>query len=1167
MAAVKPQFVPSDPVPFETVLADELNEIERSRERRRERYIPEPPATDAAALRQARDRQLVGLAFSGGGIRSVTFSLGVLQALAKLKILPWVDYLSTVSGGGYIGSFLSAWILRSGKLEDVRKRLATDDPPNSGGWNPVDFLRQYSNYLTPRVGFFSADTWTLIAIYFRNLFLNLILLLSSLSIALLLPRFLLKAVQMEKYFSNIWGAASVLSAFSSVGLSLAAVAVVTITANFRSFQDTNSSAAKRWYTGAGAVQSLVVVPFCLTALIETASLRPIDELGRSNMGGLFLIWTLSASAFFGVLKLFGKFEMSGRPRRIRVLLAILVPALFYGGGRVLLLRFADWLEFNPFHLATLLPPATILWFSLTAVLHIGLMGTFFPEDRREWWSRIVAWLLLYSFSWLVMFGIALYGPLIVGWAVREAQGWLAAGSAAWLATTLSGVATARGKDTGKAISKSLLEWLTAAAPYVFVAGILVAVAHGLQVLLQEVPVKEGIRSFEAMNEAYWRSMYLVDNVWLCVWFATLVAIAILFSWTVDVNEFSLHHFYRNRLVRCYLGASIKDRKPQPVTGFAADDFPLADLSPSGPRAYSGPLPLINACLNLESGSQLMWQERMAASYVFTPRHSGFEIGPAYYRPTGEAGREGVSVGTAVAISGAAASPNMGYHSSKAMAFLLTVFNVRLGWWMGNAANGRTWFKTSPPFALRYLTGELLGMADQTSPYVYLSDGGHFENLPLYELVRRRCRYIIACDAEEDPALAFEGLGNAIRKCRTDFGVDIEMNLDALRLLDGGRQTRWHCAVGKIHYEWVDPEAVPGTIIYLKPTLTGDESTDIRNYASVHPDFPQQSTADQWFDESQFESYRKLGSHAAEKVFERASDRKIEDGPEAFFVALREVWYPPSTADEELRAKHGAALSEIFDSLRSNPDLKFMDKQIYPEWKHLTAGAPDPTPSPAWLPHEHSQLRAGFYFCNSLIQLMEGVYQDLHLEREFDHPENRGWMNLFSHWCWSGVFRATWAVSASTYGMRFQSFVRRHLNLELGEIRCRQIPLASRELNFEERRIIGDLGAADVVPDVYLLTLNVSDPTASAGEISSVMSFPFGFALVNGKHLSYFRVQDHLRKMGLARKSMRALVESGVVDSVDRKLVPAVEFRNFERLFKSVLESIGQKRAEGGSFRS
>ncbi len=193
--------------------------------------------------------------------------------------------------------------------------------------------------------------------------------------------------------------------------------------------------------------------------------------------------------------------------------------------------------------------------------------------------------------------------------------------------------------------------------------------------------------------------------------------------------------------------------------------------------------------------------------------------------------------------------------------------------------------------------------------------------------------------------------------------------------------------------------------------------------------------------------------------------------------------------------------------------------------------------------------------------MEAVYQDLRLEREFDHPENRGWMNLFSHWCWSGVFRATWAVSASTYGMRFQSFVRRHLNLELGEIRCRRIPLDSRELNFEERRIIGHLGAADIVSDVYLLTLNVSDPTASAGEIPSVMSFPFGFALVNGNNLSYFRVQDHLRKMGLARKSMRALVESRVVDSVDRKLVPAAEFRNFERLFKSVLESIGRKRAE------
>jgi hypothetical protein len=957
----KTQPVESGPVPFERVLADELNEIERSRARRREGYRPEPPATEAAARRQARDRQLAGLAFSGGGIRSATFSLGVLQALARLRILPWIDYLSTVSGGGYIGGFLNAWILREGNLESVRRRLATDDPPATGGWNPVDFLRQYSNYLTPRLGFFSADTWTLIAIYFRNLILNLILLLSTMSLALLIPRFLMRAVQEEEHLSRLWGAGGVVAFFSGIGGFLFFVVAVAIAANFHSLLDPESSAAKRWYTSPLAVQALVVIPFCLSALLETASLRPIKELSGDHVPRLFFLWTSSATVFFVVLQSYGLFAMSGWVRKIRIAIAIAVPSLFYGGGRILLLRFAEWLNFNPFHLATLAPPATIIWFTLTAVLHIGLMGTLFPEARREWWSRIVAWLLLYSSAWLVLFGIALYGPLYVGWAIRHAAAWVAGGSAAWFVATLSGVMAGNSESTGRTASSQVLKWVTALAPYLFVGGILVALSHTLQLVLREAPAFEGIRSFDAMLEAHWVGMKQVGDPWLLTVVAALAVTVLLFSWTVDVNEFSLHHFYRNRLVRCYLGASLRNRKPQPVTGFADDDFPLANLSPSGPGAYGGPFPLINACLNLESGEQLMWQERMAASYVFTPRHSGFETGRAYYRPTGEEGRDGISLGTAVAISGAAASPNMGYHSSKAMAFLLTVFNVRLGWWMGNAASKRTWSRTSPQFALRYLTGELLGMADETTPYVYLSDGGHFENLALYELVRRRCRYIIACDAEEDPTLAFEGLGNAIRKCRTDFGVDIEINLDALRLEDGGRETRWHCAVGKIHYEWVDPEAVPGTIIYLKPSLTGDESTDIRNYASVHPDFPQQSTADQWFDESQFESYRKLGSHAAEKVFGRASDSRIDDGPEAFFVALREVWHPPSTAGEDLRAKHGESLCEVFDSLRSNPDLRFMDKQIYPEWKYLTADAPDPAPPAAWLPHDHAQLRAGFYF--------------------------------------------------------------------------------------------------------------------------------------------------------------------------------------------------------------
>ncbi len=106
-------------------------------------------------------------------------------------------------------------------------------------------------------------------------------------------------------------------------------------------------------------------------------------------------------------------------------------------------------------------------------------------------------------------------------------------------------------------------------------------------------------------------------------------------------------------------------------------------------------------------------------------------------------RSGASLGVALAISGAAASPNMGYHSSPALAFLMTVFNVRLGRWCGNPVDESAWTRPGPHVAAWRLLRELLGLTTSTSGYVYLSDGGHFENLGLYELVRRRCRFVVA----------------------------------------------------------------------------------------------------------------------------------------------------------------------------------------------------------------------------------------------------------------------------------------------------------------------------------------------------------------------------------------------------------------------------------------
>jgi hypothetical protein len=163
----------------------------------------------------------------------------------------------------------------------------------------------------------------------------------------------------------------------------------------------------------------------------------------------------------------------------------------------------------------------------------------------------------------------------------------------------------------------------------------------------------------------------------------------------------------------------------------------------------------------------------------------------------------------------------------------------------------------------YLIRELFGRADDRKRHVYLSDGGHFENLGIYELVRRRCCMIIAVDAEEDHKFSFDGLGGVIRKCFIDFGVRIDIDVKEIRPREGQMHSARHWACGMIHY----PEGRTGTLVYIKASLMGDEPADLQAYLAKHQEFPHQSTANQFFEESQFESYHRLGLHIAKDVFQ------------------------------------------------------------------------------------------------------------------------------------------------------------------------------------------------------------------------------------------------------------------------------------------------------------
>ena len=267
---------------------------------------------------------------------------------------------------------------------------------------------------------------------------------------------------------------------------------------------------------------------------------------------------------------------------------------------------------------------------------------------------------------------------------------------------------------------------------------------------------------------------------------------------VNVNRFSMHAVYRNRLTRAFLGSARNNRDQDPFTGFdPQDNMPLSSLLDTG----NGLFPVINTTLNITAGNNTAWAERQAASFTATPLACGSaRCGiPSRRRPrrsctapsfptTRFAGLEtlkdhptkatesGPGLGNALTVSGAAVSPNWGYHSSRITAFLMTLFNVRLGIWLPNPSKATPdeLRLARPRNSLMALIDEMLGETTDDSQAIYLSDGGHFENLGLYEMFRRRCSSILVVDAGADAACSLIDLGNAIRKAEIDFGIRVAM---------------------------------------------------------------------------------------------------------------------------------------------------------------------------------------------------------------------------------------------------------------------------------------------------------------------------------------------------------------------------------------------------------
>jgi hypothetical protein len=989
----------------------------------------------------------VGMAFSGGGIRSATFCLGVLQALARLDRLRCVDFLSTVSGGGYAGSFLGALVTRApgevsgrGGIDAASATLA--DPFSA----PLRWLREHGRYMAPTG---AGDELIAAAVYLRNL-ASVHVVLATLVLAVFGLATLVRAVAAP------WAAGAGLPGLGRDGLGVvsliwwspwtvvpaALLALWAVPVGWaywfilrekgRTWRDCFG-----WPTGFGIYAIGVVatawggampllpqrgpraagfavtllVPFLglLLTLHRRTRVNPVPSRGhaaaRAPLGRRSLAaWLIILAQVAGVLALGAAVPGAGRGTAPGwVPLAWLVAAAALGA--------LLWWE------RALRKASTEA--SLPLPERVGdrpLGGADEPasrrliEDRerfqRSWLSSRLRLALVVSAAFLVVAMIDSVGQTVYAWWASPQGSSLAAfasgGGLLGVLAAARRMALLVGQGPGGrrlSMRKGLVLGLAAGLAVTGMLAVAGAVVHGVA-WRGGVPVGDpwqvigpspsgtpapgdelgpGAQTAGGGAPAASPAARVREHmdVRALLGFTIMVLIlSALFAQTLSfVNGSSHHALYSARLTRAYLGASNPLRQDprlpdaqritDPIDG---DDLPLAQYRPF---ERGGPLHIVNVTINetVSGRSQIEQRDRKGVGLAVGPaglsasrRHHALWGGGGTdyvvptrdaYEPVGCEGREpryhvffedpvgwwrratearaqgrepesrdgghrvqALSLGSWVAISGAAFTTGLGAQTSLSLSVLLGLANVRLGYWWDSGV--RPWKRAGRP-RLRLLArlGEWASEALPVQSFLlqemaarfhgpqrrhwYLSDGGHFENTGCYELVRRRVPFILACDCGRDAEYAFEDLANLGRKIRTDFGAELRFptradiaarlggDADAMAVAarfaspgelvappsagaaagagavsdTGTPCCTAHALLGEVHY---DGAARPGTLIlFLKPGLTGDEPVDVVNYRRQHLDFPQESTVDQYFDEAQWESYRKLGEHVAEAV--------------------------------------------------------------------------------------------------------------------------------------------------------------------------------------------------------------------------------------------------------------------------------------------------------------
>jgi hypothetical protein len=781
------------------------------------------------------------LCISGSGLRATFLTIGLIEGLARHRLLSNFHFLSMSSAAGYVGGWLSA--LRYFCKNDADAFSTLIYPPGlldpSGQRRlPFDLI---STFHTSQRGVLSGDVWTNSAIYLRNVFLTLLVFGSLFMTCLMVPKLYLEVLKLASIVSHdIWidalGGAVILMLLAAVtadiyklrGLRihvhkmlfywmfLLPVLGVTLCLSIATFEMMNYSSMAIWGWAVGIGASIYALG------------RALVLVGSARRGGQALYGFLSCLTSGGVVA------------SVAVIGLVWLPdpesAQAVEGLR------------NVSAMATVLTLGGTFGMGFAYFLGVAIYAALVSHGpgalaARAWQATASGRLLRVSSFWGILSGIDLIGvnaasqllsPFIVG-------GIGAVGGISGLLALVLSFGSFSQTGWRAAIAKvSVHTAELAAIILLFVLGI------GLSFSIDFV-VEKIANYFDTSR-----------------WFATVIVMITFVNFTffigyfVDLTSFSHHEAQRQQ----FAGTFIEDARRSAGLGASPssigdDDPAVAELWRQGKsRQLPCLLPVINMALDLFADER----HRKSESFTVTPfacgsPYSGYRFSTEYASPGG------LKLSTAMAISNANKVSNWPKSLTPLTELLFALLGIREGRWLGQPCSDSASARGRPRVAFLPTISELCGRA--SAEYIHTSSANRFEALGLYEMIRRRCRYIVVSDAACDLNYTMDDLRNALHKIKVDFRVDITFERIEMRARTSVPNTSLYCAIGQIRYPEA-PELI-GTMIYIKPGVDGSEPPLVRSYAAARSSFPHEVISDRNFLEQDRDIYRRLGHHMVEQL--------------------------------------------------------------------------------------------------------------------------------------------------------------------------------------------------------------------------------------------------------------------------------------------------------------